>query len=88
MNELTLKWGTLKAWKFETEKGKALLREYADLGFSAGAMTQVDTPRQKEIILELIDEVDDPQGIYLDWDGEYVSKEKAKEYVTNYGRKP
>jgi hypothetical protein len=86
-NELTLKWGTLKAWNFHTEKAIKLLTEYGELGSSMGAAQQRDTPRQKEIICELIDECDDPQGIYLDWDGEYVTKERAKEYVLQYGKK-
>jgi len=28
-----------------------------------------------------------PSKIYLDWDGKYVTKEEAKEYVMNYGKK-
>jgi len=67
-NELTLKWGTLKRWDFtNSEKGNALLKEYAEIGHSAGAMTQDDTPRQKEIICELIDLCEDGT-VYLDWE--------------------
>jgi hypothetical protein len=85
-NYLTLKWGTLKSWYFTNlEKGKELLKEYLEIGSSFSAMTQKDTPRQKEIICELID-LCDGDTIYLDWDGEDVSKEKAKEYVMNYGK--
>lgn len=83
-NKLTLKWGTLKAWDFHTDKGLALLQEYCDIGASGSAMAQQDTDRQKKIIFELINECDDPRGIYLDWDGKYVSKDEAKEYVTQY----
>lgn len=86
-NSLTLKWGTLKAWEFHTDKALALLREYDEIGSSLSAAAQNDTPRQKEIICELIDECDDPKGVYLDWDGIYVPKEKAKEYVRQYGQK-
>lgn len=85
-NELTLKWGTLKGWHCASDKFKALLTEYFEIGSSASAMMQCDTARQKEILCELIDECDDPQGIYLDWDGEYISKDKAKEYVMEYGK--
>lgn len=53
---LSLKWGTLKEWDFHSEKAKKLLQEYGELGMSMGAMQQRDTPRQKEIICELIDE--------------------------------
>jgi hypothetical protein len=85
-NYLTLKWGTLKSWYFTNlEKGKELLKEYLEIGSSFSAMAQKDTPRQKEIICELID-LCDGDTIYLDWDGEDVSKEKAKEYVMNYGK--
>jgi len=49
------------------------------------AMAQHNTPRQKDIICELID-LCDGDTIYLDWDGEDVSKEKAKEYVMNYNK--
>ncbi len=85
-NYLTLKWGTLKSWGFtNSEKGKELLKEYSEIGSSISAMTQKDTPRQKEIIYELI-ELCDGDTIYLEWDGVDVSKEEAKEYVMNYGK--
>lgn len=81
---ITLKWGTLKSWNVEgNEKAIKLLREYLDIGASASAMTQKDTPRQKEIICQLIDVV--PGEVYLDWEGVYVSKEAAKKYVIEYG---
>lgn len=82
-NSIVLKWGTLKGWDIQTEQGMALLKRYVELGASHGAAQQRDTPEQKEIICQLIDCADE---IYLDWDGEYVSKEKAKEYVRNYRR--
>lgn len=84
-NYLTLKWGTLKSWRFESEKGQALLKEYKEIGSSFSAMAQQDTPRQKEIIHELIDACDS-DFVYLDWDGKYVSRQEAKDYVTNYGK--
>ena len=83
-NYLTLKCGTLKSWNFtNSKKGQKLLHEYGEIGFSYSAMMQKDTPRQKEIICELIDLCNDK--IYLEWDDEYVSKKEAKEYVKNYG---
>ena len=48
-------------------------------------MQQEDTIRQKEIICELID-LCDSDTIRIDWTGEYVSKDKAKEYVMNYNK--
>lgn len=83
---LTLKWGTLKSWDFTTsERGAELLKEYRQIGSSFSAMAQNDTPRQKEIICELID-LCDGDTIYLEWDGKDVSKEEAKKYVLNYSR--
>jgi len=85
-NYLTLKWGTLKSWDFNgSEKGSKLLKEYCKIGSSMSAMMQKDTPRQKEIICELID-LCDGDTIYLDWDDKNVSKGEAKEYVKNYGK--
>jgi len=83
VNELTLKWGTLKSWHFDSDQAIQLLKEYNEIGQSASAMLQKDTPRQKEIICELID-LCDADTIYLHWDGIDVSKQEAKEYVLNY----
>jgi len=85
-DELTLKWGTLKAWHFHSPEAVALLKEYGEIGQSMSAMMQRDTPRQKEIICELID-LGTFEKVYLDWDGEYISKEEAKKYVREYGEK-
>jgi hypothetical protein len=84
---LTLKWGTLKAWDFShsSEKASELAKKYFDLGHSPGAATQRDTPEQKELICQIIDAIDCKE-IYLDWDGKYVSKDEAKQYVMNYKR--
>lgn len=81
---LALKWGTLKSWKFHSEEAIKLLNEYGELGMSMGAAQQKDTKRQKEIICELID-IGNFKQVFLDWDGKYISKKKAKEYVMNYG---
>ena len=82
-DHLTLKWGTLKSWKFSSEKGQKLLKQYFDIGSSMSAMAQHDTPEQKNIICQLIDECSAEQ-IYLDWDDKYVSKDEAKKYVMEY----
>jgi hypothetical protein len=85
-DELILKWGTLKAWNFTgNEKALALLKEYIAIGTSVSAMMQRDSPRQKDIICELID-AGDFETVHLDWDGRDVSKAEAKEYIRNYGR--
>jgi hypothetical protein len=80
---IDLKWGTLKAWKVTTPKGRELLTRYHEIGSSPSAMLQQDTPEQKEIICQLIDEV--PGKICLDWEGKRVSKDEAKKYVREYG---
>lgn len=84
VDSLSLKWGTLKSWDIHSENGMALLRRYVEIGSSLSAMAQRDTPEQKEILCQLIDCC--AGEIYMDWDGKYVSKEKAKEYVRNYGK--
>jgi len=81
---VTLKWGTLKAWRFTSKKGKELFKKYCDLGSSLSAMAQRDTPEQKQLICEMIDIV--PGDIFLDWDDKYVSKKEAKKYVMEYGQ--
>jgi hypothetical protein len=82
-DHLSLKWGTLKAWNLTSPKGQELLRKYYELGKSLSAMSQHDTPEQKELICQMIDECGAAE-IYLDWDGKYVSKDEAKKYVMGY----
>ena len=81
---LTLKWGTLKGWDLKSAKSKEIMRRYAALGMSFGAMQQDDTPEQKTIICELIDAIDGE--IDNDWTGEVMTKDEAKAYVMNYGK--
>ena len=81
---LLLKWGTLKGWGLHSDKMVELMKEYRTIGSSMSAMMQQDTPRQKEIICEMIDECDGK--IQNDWSGEiYTDKEKAKKYILEYG---
>lgn len=83
---LLLKWGTIKGWNLETEASKTALQAYlsADGDVSASAMTQHDTPAQKEALCALIDAVEG--DIQNDWSGEKYSKEEAKAYVREYGQ--
>jgi hypothetical protein len=85
-DHISLKCGTLKAWTLNSAEGQELLRKYHALGSSFSAMSQHDTPEQKELICQMIDVCGAPE-IYLDWDGKYVSKEEAKKYVMTYGVK-
>ena len=48
---------------------------------------QENTIEQKELICQMIDAANLPDGVYLSWDGKYVSKEEAKKYVMNYKSK-
>ncbi len=77
---LTIKWGTLKEWHLHSEKGRELVKKYFDIGSSLSAMCQKDSPEQKELICQMIDECN-AENIYLDWDGVFVSKDEAKKYV-------
>lgn len=76
---ILLKWGTLKGWELHSEKGIKLSDEYIALGRSMGAMSQEDNSRQKQIILEMIDECNG--SIQSDWSGEFFTKQGAKEYL-------
>lgn len=82
---LSLKWGSLKAWNLTSEKGRDLLTQYVNLGATYGAMQKHDTPEQKVLICQMIDECAAPT-IFLDWDGKDVSKDEAKRYVMEYGK--
>jgi hypothetical protein len=88
MNEdhITLKWGTLKSWHLHSERGQELLKQYADLGMRLSGMAQRDTPKQKALICQMIDECN-AETICLDWEGRDVSKDEAKKYVMEYGTK-
>lgn len=83
-DQLTLKWGTLKAWDLHSEKGKALLDKYFKLGSSMSAMMQHDSPEQKDLICQMIDECN-AKRICNDWSGEQMTKKQAKKYVMEYG---
>lgn len=83
MDSLTLKWGTLKAWNFKSEAALAAAREYDEFMAGPSAIGDRYSSEQKEALCKIIDAVDCKE-IYLEWNGEYVSKEKAKEYVRAY----
>jgi len=76
---ILFKWGSLKGFRLNSEKGKALSNEYSLLGRSISAMCQKDTERQKELINFMIDECDGV--LQSDWSGEHFTKKQAKEYL-------
>lgn len=83
---ITLKWGSLKSWNIKTPKAFETLKKWAELGTSVSAIAHYDTDEQKRLLCQLIDECN-LATIYLDWDGKDVSKEEAKDYIMNYGKK-
>jgi hypothetical protein len=83
---LLLKWGTIKGYCLKNnEKTFELMKEYNSLGVSFSVMAQEDTPRQKELILEMIDSI--KGTITNDWTGENMTKKQAKKYILEYGKK-
>lgn len=83
---ILLKWGTLKGWRINSSEGQALIQRYRELGVSMSAMAQRNTDEQNQIVCQIIDLT--TGVIQLDWTGEYVTKEQAKEYVMTYGSRP
>jgi hypothetical protein len=82
---LALKYGGLKTWKFnDNEEAKKLIDEYNIILNKVGSFKR--TERQKQICLELIDIVKADE-IYLNFEGEYVTKEQAKNYILTYKEK-
>jgi len=85
---IMLKWGTIKAWDLQSGSNVHVIKklgEWEALGSSLSAMAQRDTDEQKRLICEAIDLLDGT--IQNDWSGDVYSKEQAKEYVMNYGKK-
>jgi hypothetical protein len=81
---LLLKWGTVKGWDDFSEKSQAILsRYYADGEPMSAAMDHPDEAR-REILCELIDQLDGE--IQNDWTGKMMTKDEAKAYVRDYGK--
>ena len=80
---LTLKWGTVKGWNDLSEKSQEILKRYFSDGVPMSAMADRPDDDRKKILCELVDQIDGE--IWNDWEGKKMSKDEAKEYVTNYG---
>lgn len=82
--KITLKWGTLKRWDVKPDNKEAmdLLGLYQKLGAYISVVAQKDTDEQKQIICDLVSLPN--MKIYLDWDGKYVTKDEAIDYIRNY----
>jgi hypothetical protein len=74
-NCMELKGGTLKGWRFRTDRARALFTEYAALGMSPSVMWHQDTPEQVELLCALVDECD------TIWIESEVTRDEAKAYL-------
>jgi hypothetical protein len=82
---LLLKWGTVKGWDGLSDKSIEIMeRFFADGVCMSAAMDKPDDTR-KTILCELIDQLDGE--IQNDWTGKMMSKDEAKAYVLEYGKK-
>jgi hypothetical protein len=80
---LLLKWGSLKDWSgVKSPKAIRLIKKWVKLGVCASAICQKNTPKQKKIILQIIDAIDGT--IENDWTGKIMTKKQAKKYVAEY----
>ena len=80
---ILLKWGTLKGWDVSSNpEAIKLLKQYLELGSSASAMYQRDTPEQKKILCDLFRI--HTGKITNDWSGDQYTVEEAIEYVMDY----
>lgn len=84
MEQIFLKWGTLKGWSNLSEASVVLLQRYVDLGYCLSATSQKDTPEQKVILCELLRQL---QGrIINDWTDREMSVNEAIKYIEDYGQ--
>lgn len=82
---LLLKWGTVKGWSnFPEGECFELLKQYLEDSPISCAMNKPDEAR-KAILCELIDKL--PGVIWNDWDNREMTREEAKTYVMEYGKK-
>jgi hypothetical protein len=81
---LLLKWGTIKGWDNFSEKSQGILRRFFADGMRLSTMADELDEARKEILCELIDQLDGE--IQNDWSGDMMSKDEAKKYVMEYGR--
>jgi hypothetical protein len=82
---LTLKWGTIKAYSGLSDKSRKIIERFFADDYPMSCMLDKPDDARKEILCELIDQLDS-ETIYLDWDAKDVSKEEAKKYVREYGQ--
>ena len=79
VENLLLKWGTIKGWDNFSEKSQEIVRRYFADGMSMSCAMERPDEARKAILCELIDQLDGE--IQNDWSGEMMSKDEAKRYV-------
>lgn len=82
---LLLKWGTVKGWGNLSEKSQEIMKRFFADGVSMPTMADRPGEDRKAVLCELIDQLDGE--IQNDWSGEQFSKDQAKDYVMNYGKR-
>lgn len=80
---LTLKWGNVKGWEGADDGTpfRAALNAWIESGPGLSAMRRT-TSDQRKLICAIIDAVDG--DIFDDWNGTTMTKDEAKNYVTEY----
>jgi hypothetical protein len=82
---LLLKWGTIKGFGGLSNRSIEIVERFFADGVPASAMTDRPDDTRRAILCELIDQFEG--SIQNDWSGEMMSKEAAKEYIMNYGKR-
>lgn len=82
---LLLKWGTVKGWDDLSEKSQEIMARFFADGVSMSCAMDKPGDDRRAILCELIDQLDGE--IQNDWSGEILSKDDAKKYVLEYGRR-
>lgn len=75
---LSLKFASIKDADFATKEEQRLYDKLEKLD-KGGYGPKSD--EEIQILFKLIDLCNDPNGIFLDWDNKYVSKQNAKKYI-------
>lgn len=74
----------LKGWSDLREPSVEILKRYFADGVPLGCASDRPNDDRRKILCELIDQLDGE--IWSDWDNKQLSKDEAKEYVTNYSK--
>lgn len=81
---LTLKWGSVKGWDNLSATSVAILQRFFADGVPLSAMSDHPDEARREILCELIDQLDGE--IVNEWEGKVMTKDEAKAYVRDYAK--